>query len=409
MGYAASVAIVLAAATVLGATAAQAASWRLAVSLGKAFGSTLLSWWSKVLVVLAWSTPGAALIAATGGIRPLGATVARFPDGTAAGMLAGVPLAFCLKGLGAAHGLPMVVLPMVAVFPAMRLVNPALAVNFGTDPGGLSLSAPDPEPVVPAFRLSLFLGFGVPLYLLPLASQNLPGCVTLRAVGYQPPAARALTVTGVDFGGDRLFWRAHDLHGGHYSGDLFWSLCPPRPRPSLGGVAGLCRCPGGPRPTQPDRTAACRRLGCPAVVLALVALALLFPLLGAVTGAFAVTEQRFAATLTLVVTASGVAAFGIGAAFWGLIEKLQVQAPKRLRRQAVAQNSSSKNFGPRDFGLQAVSERHVIHRVDHLIRRDHPTRDHLFRPRMVKLDIELVAFDGHDLAIAELLVEYPVA
>ena len=93
---------------------------------------------------------------------------------------------------------------------------------------------------------------------------------------------------------------------------------------------------GGPRPTKSDWSTACRRLGCPTVVLALVALALLFPLMGAVTGAFAVPEQRFAATLTLVVTASGVAAFGIGAAFWGLIEKLQVQAPKRLRRQAVA-------------------------------------------------------------------------
>ena len=174
VGYAASVAIVLAAATALGATPAQAANWRLAVSLGKAFGSALLSWWLKEPVFLAWSTPGAALTAATGGIRPLGAMVARIPDGIAAGTLAGVPLAFCLKGLGAAHGLPMVVLPMVAVFPEVRLVNPALAVSFGADPGGLSLSAPDPEPVVPAFRLSVILGLGVPLYLLTLASQNLP-------------------------------------------------------------------------------------------------------------------------------------------------------------------------------------------------------------------------------------------
>ena len=107
VGYAASVAIVLAAATVLGATSAQAASWRLAVSLGKAFGSALLSWWSKVLVVLAWSTRGAALIAATGGIRPLGAMVARIPDGIAAGTLAGVSLPEgCVCGARVAHGRP---------------------------------------------------------------------------------------------------------------------------------------------------------------------------------------------------------------------------------------------------------------------------------------------------------------
>ena len=68
VGYAASVAILLAAATALGATPAQTASWLLAISLGKAFGSALLSWRSKIPVVLAWSTPGAALIAATSGI-----------------------------------------------------------------------------------------------------------------------------------------------------------------------------------------------------------------------------------------------------------------------------------------------------------------------------------------------------
>ena len=67
------------------------------------------------------------------------------------------------------------------------------------------------------------------------------------------------------------------------------------------------------------------------VVLALVALALLSPLMGALAGAFAVPEQRFAATLTLAVTASGVAAFGIGAAFWGLAAGIAVQGLERLR------------------------------------------------------------------------------
>ncbi|HLQ17782.1 MAG TPA: benzoate/H(+) symporter BenE family transporter, partial [Tabrizicola sp.] len=68
VGYAASVAILLAAATALGATPEQTASWLLAISLGKAVGSALLSWQARVPVVLAWSTPGAALIAATEGI-----------------------------------------------------------------------------------------------------------------------------------------------------------------------------------------------------------------------------------------------------------------------------------------------------------------------------------------------------
>ena len=149
VGYAASVAILLAAATALGATPEQTASWLLAISLGKALGSALLSWHARIPVVLAWSTPGAALIAATQGIsfaegvgafvvtglliaatgliRPLGALVARIPDGIAAGMLAGVLLPFCLKGAAAAQSLPALVLPMIAVFLIVRLWNPAMA------------------------------------------------------------------------------------------------------------------------------------------------------------------------------------------------------------------------------------------------------------------------------------------
>ncbi|MBD3765587.1 MAG: benzoate/H(+) symporter BenE family transporter, partial [Rhodobacterales bacterium] len=111
VGYGSTIALVLAAAAV-GATPAQTASGVLAVSLAKALGSAWLSWRTRVPVVLAWSTPGAALVAATegldlnaavgafvvsgllvaatGAIRPLGRLVARIPDAVAAAMLAGV-------------------------------------------------------------------------------------------------------------------------------------------------------------------------------------------------------------------------------------------------------------------------------------------------------------------------------
>jgi benzoate membrane transport protein len=187
VGYAASVAILLAAATALGATPEQTASWLLAISLGKAIGSALLSWQSRVPVVLAWSTPGAALIAATEGIsfaegvaafvvaglliaatgliRPLGALVARIPDGIAAGMLAGVLLPFCMKGATATQTLPALVLPMVVVFLIVRLWNPAmatlaafatgiaLALITGSDLSTLRLSAPILDFTTPEFRL----------------------------------------------------------------------------------------------------------------------------------------------------------------------------------------------------------------------------------------------------------------
>jgi benzoate membrane transport protein len=364
VGYAASVAIVLAAATALGATPAQAASWLLAVSLGKAFGSALLSWWSRVPVVLAWSTPGAALVAATSGItlaegvgafmvaglliaatgliRPLGALVARIPDGIAAGMLAGVLLPFCLKGAGAAQALPMVVLPMVAVFLAVRLVNPAIAVLAafaagivlalfgGADVSALGLSAPILEPVMPEFRLSVILGLGVPLYLVTMASQNLPGFATLRAAGYEPPVARALTVTGL-ISAVTAFFGAHTTSMAAITAAICLGpdVHPDRDRRWVVGLAyaGAWVGLGLLSPTVLEVLAA---LPAP-VVLALVALALLSPLMGALAGAFAVPEQRFAATLTLAVTASGVAAFGIGAAFWGLVAGIGVQLLERAR------------------------------------------------------------------------------
>jgi benzoate membrane transport protein len=364
VGYAASVAIVLAAATALGATPAQAASWLLAVSLGKAVGSAFLSWRSRVPVVLAWSTPGAALIAATSGItlaeaigafivaglliaatglvRPLGALVARIPDGIAAGMLAGVLLPFCLKGAGAVEALSAIVLPMIAVFLAVRLVNPALAVLAafatgialalltGTDLTTLTLSVPRLEPVVPEFRLSVILGLGLPLYLVTMASQNLPGFATLRAAGYEPPVAPALTVTGLISALTAPFG-AHTVSMAAITAAICLGpdVHPDRDRRWVVGLAyaAVWVLLGLLSPTVLQLLAA---LPAP-VVLALVALALLSPLTGALAGAFAVPEQRFAATLTLAVTASGVAAFGIGAAFWGLVAGIAVQSLERLR------------------------------------------------------------------------------
>lgn len=364
VGYAASVAIVLAAATALGATPAQAASWLLAVSLGKAVGSAFLSWQSRVPVVLAWSTPGAALVAATSGItlaegvgafivaglliaatgliRPLGALVARIPDGIAAAMLAGVLLPFCLKGAGAVEGLPWVVLPMVAAFLLVRLINPAMAVLAafaagivlalvgGADLSGLSLSAPVLVPVMPDFRLSVILGLGVPLYLVTMASQNLPGFATLRASGYEPPVTPALTVTGL-ISAITAFFGAHTTSMAAITAAICLGpdVHPDKDRRWVVGLAyaGAWVVLGLLSPTVLQLLAA---LPGP-VVLALVALALLSPLMGALAGAFAEPDQRFAATLTLAVTASGVAAFGIGAAFWGLVAGIGVQMLERLR------------------------------------------------------------------------------
>ncbi|MEZ5796420.1 MAG: benzoate/H(+) symporter BenE family transporter [Paracoccaceae bacterium] len=142
--------------------------------------------------MLAWSTPGTALVAATTGlrieqavgafvltgvlialtglIRPLGRAVARLPDGISGGMLAGVLLPFVLKGAGAAEAAPVLVLPMLVVFALVRLWNPAVAViaalmaglalafATGTQWPALSLPMPMLLPVLPAFDLGTVVG-----------------------------------------------------------------------------------------------------------------------------------------------------------------------------------------------------------------------------------------------------------
>lgn len=366
IGYGSTIALILSAAAALGASSAEAASWVFAICLAIAVGSAGLSYARRVPMVLAWSTPGAALIAATTGIsmaeavgafvlcgalvmltallRPLGRAVAKIPDGVAAAMLAGVLLPFCLKGVAAAQALPGLVGAMAAVFLLVRLVNPTLAVLAAMGLGlglafvsgaahlpVLAFVAPDPVFILPQFRPDVLLGLGVPLYLVTMASQNLPGFAILRAAGYQPPVPEALAVTGGLSVLSGLFgahptsmaaitaalclgedthpsaaqrWKTGVVYGGFY---VALALLSPMILPLLAALPAV-------------------------LITALVALALLGPLMGALSGAFAPVQTRFAAVVTLVVTASGVAGFGIGAAFWGLMAGLVVVALERFKR-----------------------------------------------------------------------------
>lgn len=366
VGYGSTIALVLAAALAVGADAGQTASWVLAISLAKAVGSAWLSVWNRVPVVLAWSTPGAALIAATTGVtmaqavgafvlagalvaltaavRPLGRLVAAIPDGIAAAMLAGVLLPFCLRGAGAAESAPGLVLPMVAVFALVRLWNPALAVlaalaagvalAFGTGAAllpALALAAPALVFVMPDWDMGVLIGLGVPLYLVTMASQNLPGFAVMRAAGYEPPVTRALAVTGGISAISALFG-AHTVNMAAITAAICMGddVHPDRSQRWKVGLAyagawvalGLC---------SPLILLLLAALP-PQVMGALVALALLGPLMGALTGAFASAETRFAATITLAVGGSGVVVFGVGAAFWGLVAGLAIYGLERAKR-----------------------------------------------------------------------------
>ena len=364
VGYGSTIALVLSAASALGASPSQTASWVMAISLAKAVGTLALSTWLRIPVILAWSTGGAALIAATNGItmnqaaaaffvagllyaltglvKPLGRLIAAIPDGIAGGMLAGILLPFCLAGVRAIDTAPMIVLPMIAVFAFVRLLNPSMAVlaamaigifitfAFGfAEAPHLTFDIPMLEFVAPEWNMGAIIGLGLPLYLVTMASQNLPGFATQRSAGYKPNVPPSLAMTGALSAGIGLF-------GSHSV--------------SMAAItAAVCMGPDV-HPDKGERWKVALPYAAIWTILALsspmllsllaalpqefmtilVALALLGALTGALTTGFAVPEQRFSTVVTLVVTASGLPIMGIGAAFWGLLAGIAFYTAERL-------------------------------------------------------------------------------
>ncbi|ARO14930.1 benzoate transporter [Ketogulonicigenium robustum] len=368
IGYGSSIALVLAAAQALGATPEQTQSWVFALCLGKAVGSIILSVWTRIPTVLAWSTPGAALIAATDGItmaegvgafvlvgilialtgvvRPLGRLIAMIPDALAGAMLAGVLLPFCLQIAGALQGAPMIVGMMVVVYLLARMVNAAASVLVALA-AGLALAAmqgqitlphdgfvlPHLVFIAPTFNLGTVFGLALPLYIVTMAAQNLPGFAVQRAAGYTPNVGRSLLVTGTGSALTGLFG-AHT----HNMAAITAAIClDPAVHPNPAerwkvalpyGAAWLVLALVGPW-----------MIGLlhglpPQLLTAVVALGLLAPLAGALGNAMSHPSQRTAATVTILVAASGVSFFGVGAAFWGLVVGLVVHMTDTVLKRA---------------------------------------------------------------------------
>lgn len=352
VGFAGTVALVIAAAQAVGATPGQTISWLAAISLAKALGGMALTWRYRMPIVLAWSTPGAALIAAstgiafpaavgafvvtalliilTGLVRPLGEAVARIPTGIASAMLAGVLFKFVVDVALAAPLAPLLVLPLVAVFLLARLVHPASAMLVVVAAGvaltyALGLAGPLPtdlglsrlEWTTPEFVPSAVLGLGVPLYLVTMAAQNLPGLAVLRANGYRPEVGPIITVTGIG----SLLSAPFGAHSTNLAAITAAIAAGPdsHPDPAKRWPAGivyglafiLLAAFAGPF--------VALFAAMPQALIATVAgLALAGALMGSMTSAMAEERTRFPALLTFAVAASGVSVAGIGAAFWSL-------------------------------------------------------------------------------------------
>jgi benzoate membrane transport protein len=365
VGFGGSVAVVIAAAEAVGASPAQTASWVAVLCVSMAVGSFGLSLGARMPIVLAWSTPGAALIAATTGvsmaeavgaflvaggvilltglIRPLGALAARIPAPLATALLAGVLFDFVAGAVTDSVALPLLGLPMVAAFLLVRLWSPAwaviaaIAVGVGTALGaGLHGDLPPlafagPVWIAPVFDPGVILGLALPLALVTMASQNLPGIAVLRADGYTPPVPAILTATGAlsvltaPFGGHTTSLAAitaaictgpdaHPDPGQRWKGGLVYAAG----YAALAGVGASVVALAGAFP--------------PELVAILAGLALLGPFMGALKAAFGTPGDAFAPAVTFAVTASGVSALSVGAAFWGLAAGLLAMALARARR-----------------------------------------------------------------------------
>jgi benzoate membrane transport protein len=372
VGFTSSFAVVLAGLHAVGADASQATSGLTVLALAMGLGCVIFSLRTRMPITLAWSTPGAALLAASaapaGGwpaavgafvvtglllallalVRPLARLVAAIPDELAAAMLAGVLLVLCVAPFRALADDPAVIAPVILAWAAglvllRRWAVPiALAVALvvmlvegslaGLGPGDLM---PVLDATAPVLDPGALVAIAIPLVVVTTTSQNVPGIAVLRSFGYAPDPRPPLVYAGLasaataPLGGHGINLAAISaaLAAGPEAG-------PDPGRRWLAGVScGVTYLTCGVLTPLVVAVAS----GAPAGLLETIAgLALLGTLAAAAASAFGPAGHREAAALTFVVAASGVTIAGIGGAFWGLVAGGALLVALRLRAHREA-------------------------------------------------------------------------
>ena len=372
VGFTSSVAIVFQAAQAFQATPAQITSWMWALGLGMGLCSLVPSLLLRKPVMVAWSTPGAAVLASaglSGGFSMAEAVGAfmvcavlitlagvtrwfervmnRIPTEIAAALLAGVLARFGMQAFAAAEtALPLVLLMLGAYLVARRLIpryavviTLALAIAFVALRGEMSWSAirfelAMPVFTAPQFTLSAAISLALPLFVVTMASQNLPGVAVIRATGYDLPISRLITMTGLatlvlaPFGGYALNFsaitaaicmgpEAHPDRDKRYTAAVSCGLLDVVIGIFGAVVTGLL-------------TAFPKEL-----VVAIAGLALLGTIGNGLAAALRDEPHREAALITFLVTLSGVVVAGVGSAFWGVVAGSLALFVQQYRRSHV--------------------------------------------------------------------------
>jgi benzoate membrane transport protein len=358
VGFTSSVAIVFQAAQAFNATPAQISSWMWALGIGMGLCTVLPSLWLKKPVMVAWSTPGAAVLATAGlaggfsMAEAVGAFMVcavlitlcgvtgwfeklmnRIPVAIASALLAGVLARFGMQGFVAAQTALPLVLIMLGVYLLGRRLVPRYAVVFTLLAGiiyaalrgelawsTVSFTFTLPVFVMPQFTIAAVISLAIPLFVVTMASQNLPGVAAIRATGYegQIPVSKVITMTGLatfvlaPFGGFALNLSAITaaiVMGKEAHAD-------PDKRYTAAVSCGLIYLVIGMFGAAVTSLLAAFPKE---LVAAIAGLALLGTIGAGLAAAVKDESHREAALITFLVTLSGVVIAGIGSAFWGVV------------------------------------------------------------------------------------------
>lgn len=394
VGFTSSYAVVLAGLRAVGASPEQAASGLLVVSLTQALGMLWLTTRHRLPLTLAWSTPGAALLAGTGMVDGgwpaavgafclvgalilgtaawprLGALIAAIPVPIAQAMLAGVLVSLCLEPVRAFAAHPLLVGPVVLTWLVLLRLAPRWAVpaafavalvvlgaGAARDGGVTGALLPQLSWTTPELTWASALGIALPLFVVTMASQNVPGVAVMASYGFRVPWRETMVVTG-------LGTAAGAAAGGHAI--------------NLAAITAALAASPDAHPDPRRRWVAAHTAGWAYLVLALLSaaltalvssgpggvvetvagLALLATLGSSLAAAAGPAAGRESAVVTFVVAASGVTFLGIGAAFWALAAGLAVRWALSFRRRETPPADAASADAERDAesDAEATSE-----------------------------------------------------
>ncbi len=375
--------LVLAGLRAVGATPAEAASGLLTLCLCQAALAIILSLRFRMPLSFAWSSPGAALlvaahatthnfaaavgafvvcgllIALTGLWPALTRAITRIPTPIASAMLAGILFPICLAPVEASVRLPLLALPIVVVWLILyglaprwavpgALVATIVVVGISAGTGWLhgSLVAPHTVFVAPSFEPLVIVSLGIPLFLVTMAGQNVPGFAVLKTFGYEDPPARTILVSSGFVSAGAALLGAHVVNlaaltaaimagpDSHTDRSKRWiaTVTGGAVYVLLGLAAGLAASLVAATP--------------PLLITTVAGLAMLGALVSSIAASLEQPENRIVAIVTFLVVASGIVVVGIGSAFWGLLVGGIVMLWLGWRRRRTAQKTGPAATAP---------------------------------------------------------------